>query len=93
MDGLPGMKRALDAARRENVEPIKKMKGPFAPENMRSLLAQSYRVEHVILVAILFFLLGIGAVLYGPIVAERFAMAFLTARKAGTIPMYFSGNL
>jgi hypothetical protein len=90
IDALPGMKRALDAGRREKVAPIKKMIGPFAPEHIRRLSAQSYRLEHVVLVAILFFLLGIGAVLYGHTVAERVVVAFPTLRKADTIP-FFSG--
>lgn len=86
MDGLPGMKRALVAAKTEGVAPIKKMIGPFAPEQMRRLRAQSYALEHVILVALVFFMLGIGAVLYGEMVAEKMVMAFPVLRKADTIP-------
>jgi len=35
MDGLPGMKRAYEFASRKGVQPLKKMVGPFAPENTR----------------------------------------------------------
>lgn len=87
MDGLPGMKRALIAAKTENVAPIKKMIGPFAPEQMRRLRAKSYTLEHIFLVAILFFLLGIGIVLYGEMIAERLVVAFPVLRKADTIPL------
>jgi hypothetical protein len=87
MDGLPGMKRAVVAAKKENVAPIKKMIGPFAPEQMRRLRAQSYTLEHVLMVAMVFFLLGIGAVLYGSIVADRLVVAFPILRKANTIPL------
>jgi len=31
MDGLPGMRRAVETSKKEKVEPIKKMVGPFAP--------------------------------------------------------------
>lgn len=88
MDGLPGMKRGMVAAKKENVAPIKKMIGPFAPEQMSRLRAQSYRLEHVVLAAIVFFLLGIGAVLYGSIVAERLGTAFPALRKADTLPLF-----
>lgn len=87
MDGLPGMKRALIAAKSENVAPIKKMIGPFAPEQMRRLKAKSYTLEHIFLVALVFFMLGIGTVLYGDMVAERLVAAFPVLRKADTIPL------
>lgn len=35
MDGLPGMKRGLETGRKEDVRPVKKMVGPFAPEKMK----------------------------------------------------------
>jgi hypothetical protein len=88
MDGLPGMKRGLVAAKKENVVPIKKMIGPFAPEQMRRLRTQSYTLEHIILVAMICFLLGIGMVLYGSLVAERLVVAFPVLRRADTIPLF-----
>ncbi|KAI1506015.1 hypothetical protein F5X99DRAFT_366868 [Biscogniauxia marginata] len=33
MDGLPGMPRGLEAAKKYSVEPVKKMVGPLAPKN------------------------------------------------------------
>jgi hypothetical protein len=82
MDGLPGMKRGLIAAKRENVAPIKKMIGPFAPEQMRKMRAQSYTLEHILIVAMIFFLLGVGATLYGSTIADGLPIL----RKADTIP-------
>lgn len=35
MDGLPGMKRGVETGKRENVEPIKKMVGPYAPSKIK----------------------------------------------------------
>jgi hypothetical protein len=32
MDGLPGLRRGVDTAKRENVAPMKKMVGPYAPK-------------------------------------------------------------
>lgn len=87
MDGLPGMKRALVAAKTEGVAPIKKMIGPFAPEQMRRLRAKSYTIEHMFLVALVFFVLGMGAVLYGDLVAEKLIVAFPVLRKADTIQL------
>lgn len=83
MDGLPGMKRALVAAKKENVAPIKKMIGPFAPEQMRNLRAQSYTLEHVLVAAMIFFLLGVGAALYGSTIAEHLPIL----QKADTLPL------
>ncbi|QDS69482.1 hypothetical protein FKW77_006472 [Venturia effusa] len=87
MDGLPGMKRGLLAAKTEGVAPIKKMIGPFAPEQMRRLRAQTYTVEHIFLVAILSFFLGVVTVLYGEIMMEKLVMTFPILRKADTVPL------
>lgn len=88
MDGLPGMKRGLIAAKKENVAPIKKMIGPYAPEQMQRLRAQSFTLEHIIMAALVFFLLGIGMALYGSEIAERLVIAFPLLRKADTIPLF-----
>ncbi|KAE9994166.1 hypothetical protein Vi05172_g11341 [Venturia inaequalis] len=87
LDGLPGMKRALTAAKIEGVAPVKKMIGPFSPEQMRRLRAKSYTLEHIFLVALAFFMLGIGAVLYGEMVAEKLIVAFPVLRRTDTIPL------
>lgn len=34
MDGLPGMRRGIETGKREDVKPVRKMVGPFAPEVM-----------------------------------------------------------
>lgn len=81
------MKRGLVAAKTEGVAPIKKMIGPFAPEQMRRLRTKSYTLEHIFLVAFVFFMLGVGAVVYGEIIAERFVAAFSMLKKADTIPL------
>lgn len=57
MDGLPGMQRALVAGKKEKVEPIKKMVGPFAPK--RYNYALGVPVAHVALIAFLSFLMGV----------------------------------
>lgn len=41
MDGLPGLRRAVETARREHIEPIKKMVGPHAPSAARKKLNRS----------------------------------------------------
>lgn len=41
MDGLPGLRRAVETARREHIEPIKKMVGPYAPSAARKKLNRS----------------------------------------------------
>jgi hypothetical protein len=63
MDGLPGMKRAVDCGKKEKVEPIKKMVGPFAPTKCHK--GNVIATEYVILVAFLSFLLGAVTVVYG----------------------------
>lgn len=35
MDGLPGLRRGVETAKREKVQPIKKMVGPFAPTSIK----------------------------------------------------------
>jgi len=35
MDGLPGLRRAVETAKREDVKPIKKMVGPYAPTSTK----------------------------------------------------------
>jgi hypothetical protein len=68
MDGLPGMKKALEVGKRESVAPIKKMVGPLAPVKYQSV--GSYTVEHLVVVAVLFLLLGIALAHYGPAYTE-----------------------
>jgi hypothetical protein len=63
MDGLPGMRRAVEMAKKENVKPMKKMVGPFAPtsELPRTRFAGQVPMLHLIIVAVLSFCMGIAA--------------------------------
>jgi hypothetical protein len=65
MDGLPGMKRAVEAGRREKVEPIKKMVGPWAPTMKPRKGSGGLGVEYAVLVALVSFVLGALTMLYG----------------------------
>ena len=62
MDGLPGMRRGVDTAKREQVKPIKKMVGPFAPssEFPRTRVAGQVPMLYLIIVALLSFCMGIA---------------------------------
>lgn len=51
MDGLPGLRRGLEAGKREKVVPLKKMVGPFAPT--RYHYVQGFTKSHMLCVAIL----------------------------------------
>jgi hypothetical protein len=71
MDGLPGMKKALEVGKLENVAPIKKMVGPLAPLRYQS--TGTYTLEHLIVVAMLFLFLGVALAHFGPAYADRMA--------------------
>ena len=62
MDGLLGMRRGVETAKRENVKPIKKMVGPFAPtsEYPRIRITGHVPTKYLIIVALLSFCLGIA---------------------------------
>lgn len=63
MDGLPGMKRGLTAAKANNVAPIKKMVGPLAPTKYQS--GYGFTVLQVMLIALIAFLMGLAVTTYG----------------------------
>jgi hypothetical protein len=68
MDALPGMRRGVETAKRENVKPIKKMVGPSAPtsEYPRTRVAGKVPILYLVIVALLSFCMGIsGAALVG----------------------------
>ena len=50
MDGLPGMQRGVKTATSESVKPMKKMVGPYAPENgeRRMRTNAKFTWEHLI---------------------------------------------
>jgi hypothetical protein len=63
MDGLPGMRRGVETARKDNVKPIKKMVGPYAAmaSDLRLSSGRSVSVWYLGVVAILSFCMGIIA--------------------------------
>jgi hypothetical protein len=65
IDGMPGMRRGVETAKRESVEPIKKMVGPLAPTYSIASLSKSNVTAPLwvlVLVASVAFFLGILAV-------------------------------
>jgi hypothetical protein len=68
MDGLPGMRRGVRTAKRENVKPIKKMVGLYGEmvNQMRAQRANTVSVWHLIIVALVSFCLGIVATVLAP---------------------------
>ncbi len=66
MDGLPGMKRGLAAAKTLRVKPISKMKGPLAPTKYQAGLR--FSGLQVVLVALACFLVGLAVASYGKLV-------------------------
>ncbi|PSK60741.1 hypothetical protein B9Z65_891 [Elsinoe australis] len=68
MDGMPGMKRGLAAGEAEKVVPIKKMVGPLAasPGQYKTSSPRSFSLEHILLVALTCFVLGVLSALHGP---------------------------
>ena len=63
MDGLPGMRRGVETAKREDVKPIKKMVGPFAPsgELPRTRVAGQVPTLYLLIAVLLSFCMGIAA--------------------------------
>jgi hypothetical protein len=68
MDGLPGMKRGLQAAKTYNVAPIKKMVGPLAPTKYQA--GYGFSVLQVLSIALIAFLVGLAVAMYGRDVAD-----------------------
>ncbi|KAF4555910.1 Hypothetical protein D9617_2g058750 [Elsinoe fawcettii] len=67
MDGLPGMKRGQAALKVEkDVTPLKKMVGPLAPKPGSYKVSRGLPLEHVLLVALTCFILGMFTALNGP---------------------------
>jgi hypothetical protein len=69
MDGLPGMRRALEAGKKEKVAPIKKMVGPLAPT--RYNYQQGFTAQQVLLFVVLAFVIGLLTAVYGPTVLQH----------------------
>lgn len=82
IDGLPGMQRGLDTGARENVEPISKMIGPFAPAapfgpksfklsnqiryQTARLKTTRIQLQNVLLMLLIAFVMGVSLALYVP---------------------------
>lgn len=59
MDGLPGMKRAIETSKKDNVKPIKKMVGAYALETAsRSRPGQLVPLWSLVVVMLLSFSMG-----------------------------------
>lgn len=64
MDHMPAMKQAVELGRKENIKPMKKMVGPFAPRtDYRS--RQAVSVELAVVIAVVSLLIGALLALYG----------------------------
>jgi hypothetical protein len=68
MDGLPGMRRGIETAKREDVKPIKKMVGPYGEmvNRMKARRVGTVSVWYLVIVALLSFCLGIVATVLAP---------------------------
>jgi hypothetical protein len=68
MDGLPGLRRGVETAKKENVQPIKKMVGPYGllVSQMRRQRANIVPVWYLVIVAVLSFCLGVVATVLVP---------------------------
>lgn len=81
MDGLPGMKRGLQALKsNKDVIPIKKMVGPLAPKN-GTIHVDGFTLQQVIVIFIVAFIAGIMSVTLSP-AALRNALALLSDEES-----------
>jgi hypothetical protein len=71
IDGLPGMKRGVEFAKANGIEPLRKMVGPYAPTVPRR--AQSVEPMHILLVLLLGIIIG-GAMSLSVVTPERLAV-------------------
>lgn len=62
------MKQGLDIARKEKVEPVKKMVGPLAPKNNQKVRS-GVAIETAVMIALASLILGALLALYGASVA------------------------
>jgi len=67
MDGLPGMKRGVETAKREDVKPIKKMVGPYAKAlyDGQKKNSRSVSMRYLVLLTLLSFFMGVSAAVLG----------------------------
>jgi hypothetical protein len=69
VDGLPGMQRGQEVAKRENVAPIEKMVGPMAPKKYVNPYG-GVQPEFVVIAAVVSFLLGCLFAFYAPLLRD-----------------------
>ncbi|USP79645.1 uncharacterized protein yc1106_06919 [Curvularia clavata] len=71
IDGLPGMKRGVEVAKKEGIAPLKKMVGRWAPENRGGMgMEQKVEVGYLVLVLLLGMVIG-GAMALSVVSPER----------------------
>ena len=68
MDGLPGLKRAINTGVTDNVKPIKKMVGQYAPTSGPRLPRRVYTAKHLVAVGLLSAILSAFLVLVALVV-------------------------
>lgn len=88
MDGLPGMKRALDASKTHGVAPIKKMVGPLAPKN-GTIHSDGFTLEQVMIIFVIAFVAGVMAATLSPNVLKNAIVALRNqaeGRQAAWLP-------
>lgn len=88
MDGLPGMKRGLEAGKTHSVTPMKKMVGPLAPKN-GTLHSDGFTLEQVLIVFIVAFVAGVMAATLSPNVLKNAIVALrdqAEGRQAAWVP-------
>jgi hypothetical protein len=71
IDGLPGMKRGVEFAKKKGIEPLKKMVGPYAPEKPRRV--GNFEPAQILLVLLLGIVIG-GAMSLSVVTPERLAV-------------------
>ena len=58
IDGLPGMQRGVEYARRNQIAPLKKMVGRYAPDAPRTADGSAIQVVHLFMVLLLGIVIG-----------------------------------
>lgn len=87
MDGLPGTNYAQRSMKEYGITPLKKMVGPLAPSQYE-VANGGYRLEHLLLVAVISALVTFLALSYGSEIVQRLETVLpVEARRAITSPL------
>lgn len=87
MDGLPGTNYAQRSMKEYGITPLKKMVGPLAPSQYK-IANGGYRLEHLLLVAVISALVTFLALSYGSEIVQRLETVLpVEARRAITSPL------